>query len=386
MGAPPLRLGHYELVSRLATGGMAHIYLAKTAGDEGFEKHVVIKLIRPELASDRQFVRMFLDEARLAARLQHQNIVQVHDIGCEGEACFFAMEYLHGADLRALLRAASRRNEQLPLAHALTIAVGAASGLHYAHERVSPAGTPLAVIHRDVSPSNIHIAYDGSVKLLDFGIAHAAERTLETRTGTLKGKVPYMSPEQCLAMPLDRRSDIFSLGVVLYELTTVTRLFPTRGAAEYSVMHKIVNGTVPRPSSRVPGYPPDLERIVMRALARNRDERYGTVGEMLVDLERVAERRHLLLSHEALAVYLESMLGSSPEPWCMVADESDDVEIEIIDDSAPPDDRVAAAADALSEQPVAWVRIAGRLLRLTCLAIAIAAAVMATWVALVGTA
>ena len=310
----PPSFGKYRVLKRIAVGGMAEIYLARATGIEGFEKYVVVKRTLPQYSHDERFVRMFLDEARLAARLHHPNIAQVYDIGQADSVYFFAMEYVHGEDLAAAMRLLVRTEQRMPLEHAITVGVGAAAGLHYAHERLGPSGKPLRIIHRDVSPSNILITYDGGVKLVDFGIARAAIRSQEaTRTGTMKGKAGYMSPEQCLSKDIDRRSDIFSLGILLYEMTTRTRLFDGQG--DYIIMHNIVNADVPSPSSRVRDYPPALERIVMRALKKDPNERYPTCQEMLLDLERFASTAGLPLSSVALSRYMKATFGDRPEPW-----------------------------------------------------------------------
>jgi len=221
----PIHLGKYELIKRIATGGMAEIYLARVSGLPGFEKIVVVKRILPQLATNQEFVQMFLDEARVAATLHHPNIVQMYDIGAVDGNYFISMEYLHGEDLRSIARAMRQKGQdRVPLEHALGIGVGIAAGLHYAHEKVGFDGKPLHIVHRDITPQNIFVTYDGGVKLVDFGIAKASNRASETRYGSLKGKIPYMSPEQCRSEPLDRRSDIFSLGILLYEQTTSVRL------------------------------------------------------------------------------------------------------------------------------------------------------------------
>ncbi|HVK73326.1 MAG TPA: serine/threonine-protein kinase [Kofleriaceae bacterium] len=303
---PGLRLGRYELIRRLASGGMAELYLARAAGIEGFEKIVALKRILPQYAHNDDFVRMFLDEARLTATIHHANVAQVYDIGQSEDGYFFAMEYVHGADLRTMLQTLFGRDERMPMAHALTIAIGAAAGLHAAHERCAPDGTPLGIIHRDVTPSNVLVSFEGCVKLIDFGIAKAERRTTETRAGTLKGKIAYMSPEQCLGETLDRRSDVFSLGIVLYEATTGTRLFP--GDNEYAALRQIVDKDAPPPSTRRSDYLPELETIVMRALRRDREHRYPTAQALQLDLEELARRKGLAISNAHLARYVRGLL------------------------------------------------------------------------------
>jgi serine/threonine protein kinase len=304
---PGSTLGSYELLRRLASGGMAELYLARSRGIEGFEKVVVLKRILPQYAQNRDFVSMFLDEARLSATLQHPNIAQVHDIGQWHGSYFFTMEYIHGQDIRGVLQAAARRHQRIPLAQALTMIAGASAGLHAAHEKRSLDGRPLKIVHRDVSPSNVLVSYDGAVKVVDFGVAKAAQRQTETRTGTLKGKIAYMSPEQCLGKPLDRRSDIFSIGILLYELTTGRRLF--KGEAEFGVMQRIVSEDVTPPSHLVASYPPDLEKIVIKALRRDRDERYATAQDLQLDIEHFAGSHRLTLSQVMLARFMQTLFA-----------------------------------------------------------------------------
>ena len=311
----PEALGKYQIIQRLAVGGMAELFLARITGLEGFEKYVAVKRILPQFAEDRHFVDMFLDEAQLAARLDHQNIVQVHDIGQEDGTYFFAMEYLHGEDVQGLLKAASRRDEGIPLEQALTIITGVAAGLQYAHEKLDTDGLPLHIVHRDVAPSNVIVTYDGGVKLVDFGIARAHFRRSQTEAGRVKGKLSYMSPEQCRGEELDARSDIFALGIVLYEITTMSRLFRVRRSNKLEVMERIVKGDIPLPSKRMPGYPAELEAIAMRALHISRKKRYQTAGELRHDLEEFAKHQGLSLSSLALARYLRETVGYQPEPW-----------------------------------------------------------------------
>jgi serine/threonine-protein kinase len=256
--APLARVGRYEVIGHLATGGMAQIYLARQTGLGSFERHVVLKTIVRERASDQRFVNMFLDEAKLAATLNHQNVAQVYEVDQADGAYFMAMEYVHGENARAMLEMTIRRGWTIPLELALMITSGAAAGLHHAHERRGKSGQPLNIVHRDVSPANIMVGFDGCVKVLDFGIAKAEERATKTVGGTIKGKYGYMSPEQCKGKPIDRRSDIFALGIVLYELTTLRRAF--KGNDDFETMKRIVAGEFTRPSGPTP-------------LRRSRDDR-----------------------------------------------------------------------------------------------------------------
>src|SRR5262245_4071589 len=268
---------------------MAEVLLARATGIEGFTRHVVIKRIRPGQAKDAQFVQMFLNEARLAAQLHHANIVQVHDIGQEGNEYFFAMEYVHGEDLRRLLTHLARHKLKTPLEHVVTIIGATAVALHHAHEQLGPDRKPLGIVHRDVTPANILVGYDGNVKVVDFGIAKAvAQSTEDTQAGTLKGKASYMSPEQCTGGAVDRRSDVFALGIVLYELITTRRLFKAEN--DFLTMSAIVSGKIPPPRGHRPDLPKDLDAIIMKALAVNPDERYQTADQMRAALEAFADK------------------------------------------------------------------------------------------------
>lgn len=305
--APGDKLGTYEVIRQIAVGGMAEIYLARTLGLERFEKVVVVKRILPQYLGHASFVEMFLHEARLAATLHHVNIAQVYDIGVEGGDYFFAMEYVPGQDLDHITVAADEQGVPLSIDAALTLVAGLCAGLHYAHERTAGDGTPMGIVHRDVSPPNVLVSYDGAVKLVDFGIAHAASRPGKSQGG-LKGKICYMSPEQCRAKgTLDRRSDLYSVGTILYELTVGRP--PFTGETEYQILHQIVNEDAPPPSTFVPGYPAELERIVLRALARDPDQRYATALELQIDVERFAHAMQLRISPLVLARVMNTLFG-----------------------------------------------------------------------------
>ena len=342
-----ITLGRYEVVKHLAQGGMAEVFLARATGIEGFERHVVIKRIREEQAHDKMHVQMFLDEARLAASLHHQNIVQVHDIGEEQGEYFFVMEYVHGEDVRKLLTEVSSRAERVPLEHVITIVTAAAAGLHHAHEQCGPNRAPLGIVHRDVSPANILVGYDGGVKVADFGVAKAAHRTFETESGARKGKVAYMSPEQCIGVAVDRRSDVFALGIVLYESLTVRRLF--KDDNDFLTMTAIVQGKIPPPSTVWPEIPPELEAIVMKALASSPDDRYATADHMRLALEEFAAGIGLRTSTTTLADYMKTQFGRRVEPW-LVEDDEPEMELSIDFDGSgsgivhAPEDALRSAA------------------------------------------
>jgi serine/threonine-protein kinase len=276
------RISHYECLGRLALGGMAEILLARVSGPNGFERPVVIKRILPHLASVSEFRQMFLDEARIVARIRDDNVVQVHELGTDGEELFLVMEYLEGESVGGLLRRLHSREEALDPWLACHIVAEAAAGLHTAHELTNDAGEPLGLVHRDISPQNVFITYAGRIKLLDFGIAKVADRSVRTATGQLKGKFQYMSPEQCLGNPLDRRSDVWALGVLLYELTTVSQ--PFKRANELLTFKAICEDPLPRPSQSRPDYPACLDPIVVRALSRDPDLRFATAKDLRREL------------------------------------------------------------------------------------------------------
>ncbi|HSR96223.1 MAG TPA: serine/threonine-protein kinase [Kofleriaceae bacterium] len=301
----PEQFGKYSLLGHLATGGMAEVWLARHVGMQGFEKIVVIKRARPEL-SDRETTRLFLDEARLVATLQHPNIAQVYEIGSVSGSYFFVMEYVDGADLRRLIEASLAKRQRIPLADAIYIMTHVCTALHYAHQKHDPDGRALQIIHRDVSPSNVLLSHDGGVKVCDFGVAKAHSRNTEsTQPGVLKGKFSYMSPEQAQGKPLDRRSDVFSIGILLYELTTLTKLF--RGAGDYALLQQVVEAQIAPPSLRIPEYPPELERIVMKALAKDPALRYQTAQAMQLDLEEFAREHKLAMSSVRIAKLMGSL-------------------------------------------------------------------------------
>lgn len=301
--SPGTRIGDYEVVDHIATGGMAEVYAAVPRG--GGELVVLKAMSRSLLVSD-EFIRMFLDEARLVATLRHPHIGRIYDRGEHGGTHYFVMEYVQGASCRELLNRSVRGPVgYLPLPHALEICGDIAGALHYAHERRSADGRSLGIVHRDVSHSNLLITFDGIAKLIDFGVAKSSMRSTETRAGSLKGKVRYMSPEQIRGEPLDGRSDLFSLAIVLWEMTTGQRLFTADNEA--ATLHKILYEPVPAPSKVRPGYPAELEQVVMQALSRDRQDRPASCQLLAEQLGEVGQR--LRLARGGLAAYLASLFG-----------------------------------------------------------------------------
>ncbi|MFY0568571.1 serine/threonine protein kinase [Archangium lansingense] len=278
------RIGKYEIVTRLSVGGMAELFLAFTAGPGGFRKFVALKQILPDVQKDEHFVQMFLDEARITAALAHANIGQVFDLGEEDDELYLAMEFIAGQNLEQILQSSNKQQRPLPLGFAARAVRDACLGLHYAHHFTDPSGKPRPVVHRDVSPKNVMVTFEGHVKVIDFGIAKAKGRLGRTQVGMVKGTTGYMSPEQVQGFDqLDGRSDLFCAGIILHELLCGRRLFS--GAHEGAVMLKIAAAEVPSPSSLNPRVPEALSQVVMRALAREPERRFASGREMARAIE-----------------------------------------------------------------------------------------------------
>jgi len=278
MSATLTRLGKYDLVARIAKGGMAELYLARQRGVVGFSRLVVIKRILPHLAEEPQFVRMFLEEARLAALIAHPNVVQIFDVDQFEGHYYIAMEYLDGPSLGTVMRKLRAVGGALPPPVAAEIVAQAAEGLHAAHELRDDSGELLQLVHRDISPHNLMVTEAGLVKLVDFGIAKAQRTAVHTRTGGIKGKYPYMSPEQCRGEPLDRRTDLFSLGTVFFELVTGKRVFARE--TELMTLKAITEEPLPVARELRPELPEELSRVISRCLERERGDRYGTAADL----------------------------------------------------------------------------------------------------------
>ena len=280
---------------------------ASNTGFGGFERLVCLKCILPHLSAQEDFLKMFQDEARIAANLIHPNIAQIYDIAQEGENYYIAMEYVRGEDLRRIYNQEVSRGTAIPHPIAAQVMMGAAAGLDYAHRQSTLEGEPLGIVHRDVSPQNILVTYDGHVKLIDFGVAKAAGKLISTRSGVLKGKYSYMSPEQASGDPVDGRTDIFAMGITLYEITTGTRLFKREN--ELETLHAVIACNVTPPSQVLPGYDPQLEAIILKALAYDPDNRYTTAGEMEHALEQYLIEGGFPTSASHLASYMQDLFA-----------------------------------------------------------------------------
>jgi eukaryotic-like serine/threonine-protein kinase len=283
------RLGKYQFIATLGRGGMADVHLAVSMGPAGFSKLQVIKRLRPNIAEELEFRNMLLDEARLAARLNHRNVVQTNEVGLADDEYFIAMEYLDGQPLSRVLTRARERERPIPIGICLWILSEVLAGLHYAHELVDYDGAPLNVVHRDVSPHNIFVTYDGQVKVVDFGIALAARRVVETQAGTMKGKIAYMAPEQAFSpsSEIDRRADVFSVGIILWEIIAGRRLW--RGLTDPQIISRLLR-EMPDIRTARPEAPFELARICNQALARVPESRFSSAAEFRAELERYLER------------------------------------------------------------------------------------------------
>ena len=299
------QLGKYIILDQLAVGGMAELFRAMITSVQGFEKLIAIKKILPHLASEEDLVNSFIDEAKLAALLHHQNVVQIYDFGRLEETYFIAMEYLFGKDCRIICKKAIEKNILLDRQNALFIVSRICAGLDYAHKLKDFQGKALNIIHRDISPQNILITYEGDIKIVDFGIAKAASQNTHTQMGMIKGKVAYMSPEQAMGRPIDHRSDIFSCGIILYELITGTRMF---SGDTMHILSKIRDADYVKPEESQDDLPKKLIEVFDRALQKDPEDRYQTCGEMLNDIEECMQ----LGTHpspQGLAKYMKTLFA-----------------------------------------------------------------------------
>lgn len=345
----------YVLVEHIATGGMAEIYRAQYSGIEGFAKELVVKRLREEFSVRPPVVRMFLDEARVAATLTHQNVVHTYDLGeLQGEY-FIAMELLKGQELVAVLRRAVKTGKKVPLQLTIGIIMQSLEGLHYVHTRTDDQGRPLGLCHRDINPTNIHVGYDGTCKIVDFGIAATRAGLQEGGDGQFAGKLAYMAPEQVLRHPLDLRADIFALGIVLYEMCLGRRLF--RGDPT-EVANRIVEGDIPPPTFVDKQFPAALEAILVKALEVDPAERYQNCDHMFRDLEKFSEQAGIRCTPRMISAYMAEMFGEGAPAEVNYDDQYDDLVDEALDfdkfdmlDQTPNDAPDWARSLGPSEEP-----------------------------------
>jgi serine/threonine protein kinase len=316
----PIPFGKYYLLDRINTGGMAEVFRAKAFGVEGFERIVAVKRILPTIAEDIDFITMFIDEAKIAVQLNHANIAQIFDLGKVGDSYFIALEYVHGKDLRSLFDLRRSQGEPMPITVACYVIMKVCEGLDYAHNKRDASGRDLELVHRDVSPQNILISHDGEVKLIDFGIAKAAGKAGKTQAGILKGKFGYLSPEQVLGEEIDRRSDLFGIGIVLYELLTNERLFA--GDSDFSTIEKVRNVEVPPPTTFNKNIPRALEDLVLKSLARDRAVRFQTAMELHDELQRFLYSRGESFGRRDLSAWMRK---NYPEDRAAGSDEGSDL-------------------------------------------------------------
>jgi eukaryotic-like serine/threonine-protein kinase len=309
LGVRPTR-GRYRPIAELGRGGMATAYLCVAQGPGGFNKLQVLKYLRPDLAADEEFLTMFLEEARIAARINHPNVVQTNEVGYDGICHYIAMEYIEGQTIENVVRRAKKQgNKSIPLDMHLRILSDALAGLHHAHELLDFDGTPLNIVHRDVSPHNVMVTYDGFVKVLDFGIAKAADSSSDTRSGMLKGKYAYMAPEQYSGDRVDRRADIFAMGVMLWQAITSQRMW--KGITGTEIIARVIKGDIKRPSELVADVDERLEAICMKALAHDPDARYATAADFQSALEDHLRARSILILSRDVGQYVGNLAVES---------------------------------------------------------------------------
>ena len=326
----PTKFGKYLLLERIAVGGMAEVFVAKAFGVEGFERLLAIKKILPTMGEDAEFISMFVDEARIAVQLSHANIVQVLELGKHDENLYIAMEYISGRDLRQLIERFRKRQQPMPIPQACLMVAEVCEALDYAHRKRDASGRPLGIVHRDVSPQNVLVSFEGETKLIDFGIAKAESRLQKTQAGILKGKFSYMSPEQVKGLPIDGRSDIFAAGILLWELVCGEKLFT--GDSDFAILEKVRQGLVPAPCSVRRDCPEGLEKVILKALSTEPTQRYQTASELHDDLMRFTMVGDVVYGSRLLAEWLREEFAQDWEKeqarlrgWLEIGEERSDV-------------------------------------------------------------
>ncbi|MGA0164051.1 MAG: serine/threonine protein kinase, partial [Bdellovibrionota bacterium] len=303
--------GDYILLDRIAVGGMAEIFRAKQSGARGFEKIVVIKKILQHLGDDPEFVSMFEDEAKIAAQLNQANIVQIYELGEVNENLYIVMEYVEGKNLRDVIRALSTKNLQLSIPQTVFIVSEILKGLDYAHRKTDSQGRALEIVHRDMSPQNVIVSYEGEVKILDFGIAKASSKLSKTEVGVLKGKFSYMSPEQASGRLISQSTDLYAVGVMLHEMLTGQRLF--RADTDMETLERVRQAIVPKPSEKNASIPQELDQIVLKALQRDESKRFVNAGEFLGALTEFSFNHKMSYNSQGMASFLKTLFASNIE-------------------------------------------------------------------------
>ncbi len=293
---------------------MAELHLAVVIAEDspGYGRLTVLKRVRPRFEDNPDIVAMLIDEAKLGGRFGHRNLIDVLELSEVEGLPFYAMRYIPGADLRVVLRAAAEHRRPMPVELAVHVALELATALHYAHELTNPVGDPLGIVHRDVSTANVRLSLTGAVYLLDFGVAKSTTQSIETKVGVAKGNASYMSPEQCQGLPVDRRSDVFALGIILYEMVTTRRLFP--GERLFDAMLRVCNAPILPPTQLRPTLPPALEAIIMRALERDPSRRFASAQQMIEALAAVTSERGWSTTTSELARYLGALFPAPRRP------------------------------------------------------------------------
>ncbi len=361
----PKQFGKYQLLDKIAVGGMAELFRAKLTGVEGFEKLIAIKKILPNLSQEEILVTSFIDEAKLAALLHHENIVQIYDFGSMDDEYFIAMEFIFGKDLRTIRQTAKERELPLGMENILYIIARVCAGLDYSHNLKDLQGQPLNIIHRDINPQNILVTYEGQVKIIDYGIAKAASHNTKTRENLIKGKLAYMSPEQANGQTIDHRSDIFSAGIILYELLAVRRMFE---GETMQVLSLVREAQYDPPEEVIPNLPSKLNQILRRALAKDPEERYQSAGEMLADVEECAFELSLRPNARNFAHYMKALFEDeyAEEEMALWAkskiheageDEGGDAQAQ---EQATPDYTAVLTQDTLNQKLVQFKRALSR--------------------------
>jgi len=302
------KLDRFELIAELASGGMGTVFLARLGGAGGFQRLYAIKVLHEHLAKHPEFIEMFLDEARLAASIHHPNVVSIVEIGASDAGHYLVMDYVEGDTAAQLFLGAAQDKRKVPVRVILRIVLDVLAGLHAAHERQDDEGHPLEIVHRDVSPHNILVGVDGASRITDFGIARAATRLAVTRSGQLKGKLAYMAPEQARSEAVDRRADVFAMGICLWEMLTGERLFKAEGEGE--TLNRVLYEPIPTPRGTDPDIAPEIDDVCMKALTRDPDTRYATAAEFADALEKTARALDLLGSHREVAACVNDILGA----------------------------------------------------------------------------